>query len=424
MRHIAQGVHRPESEPRDDPFSRASVVGETLLSVHSDQRVRHEGAVMARGRQPGVKNRNYPPVPLKEAARVAQTIQDDASGVEVTRLTLAELMDTTPTSGKFKDLVAASRFYGLTNGGVNATDFSLTELGRRATGGDEVAQVVALKEAVMNVPPYKSFFETFNSKKVPSTAPLKDFLVKSADVDPDKTDEVIEYILSDAATAGLTRPMKGGADWVDLSGTPSPASVVDQGSMPTEDGAPEDEGESNGPTAGSGDGGAEATSSRTDRNSVHQAGVGKKVFIAHGKNRTPLDQLKKALDQFKVKYAVAVDEANRGRPISKKVAELMESDCSSGIFIFTADERFLREKDDGTTEEVWRPSENVVYELGAASILYDNRIVIFKEKGVSFPSDFSDLGYIEFDKDQLVAELGALFTELVGLDILEVRAKG
>jgi hypothetical protein len=27
----------------------------------------------------------------------------------------------------------------------------------------------------------------------------------------------------------------------------------------------------------------------------------KKVFIAHGKNRTPLDQLKKALDQFRVK---------------------------------------------------------------------------------------------------------------------------
>jgi predicted nucleotide-binding protein len=102
----------------------------------------------------------------------------------------------------------------------------------------------------------------------------------------------------------------------------------------------------------------------------------------------------------------------------------MEDECSSGIFIFTADERFLREKNGGETEEVWRPSENVVYELGAASILYENRIVIFKEKGVSFPSDFSDLGYIEFEKDQLVAELGSLFAELVGLDILEVHAKG
>src|SRR5439155_3216946 len=113
----------------------------------------------------------------------------------------------------------------------------------------------------------------------------------------------------------------------------------------------------------------------------------------------------------------------KGRPISRKVASLMQEECSSGIFIFTADERFVREKD-GDTEEVWRPSENVVYELGAASILYENRIVIFKEKGVAFPSDFSDLGYIEFERDQFVAELGSLFRELVGLDILEVRAKG
>jgi predicted nucleotide-binding protein len=120
---------------------------------------------------------------------------------------------------------------------------------------------------------------------------------------------------------------------------------------------------------------------------------------------------------------VAVDEAHKGRPISAKVAQLMQEECSSGIFIFTADEQFLREKD-GKMEEVWRPSENVVYELGAASILYENRIVIFKEKGVSFPSDFSDLGYIEFEKDQLATELGSLFSELVALDILEVTAKG
>lgn len=66
----------------------------------------------------------------------------------------------------------------------------------------------------------------------------------------------------------------------------------------------------------------------------------------------------------------------------------------------------------------------MIYELGAVSILYENRIVIFKEKGVTFPTDFSDLGFIELEKDQLVAEIGNLFSELVALDILEVRAKG
>ena len=49
---------------------------------------------------------------------------------------------------------------------------------------------------------------------------------------------------------------------------------------------------------------------------------------------------------------------------------------------------------------------------------------IARSPNLGFPSDFSDLGYIEFEKNQLVAELGNLFKELVALDILEVRAKG
>jgi predicted nucleotide-binding protein len=101
----------------------------------------------------------------------------------------------------------------------------------------------------------------------------------------------------------------------------------------------------------------------------------------------------------------------------------MREDCSSAIFIFTADERFVRDDGVGEQSEIWRPSENVVYELGAASVLYERRIVIFKESRVSFPRDFSDLGYIEFQSDQLEAKMGNLLAELVGLDFLEVRPK-
>ncbi len=372
---------------------------------------------MARGRQPGTKNRNYPPLPLAEALKVARAIQDVASGMIVTRLTLAGMLDSTPTSRVFKELVAASRFYGLTTGGINADEFGLTEIGDEATGGDEVAAAAALKAAVMNVPPYKMFFDTFKNKKMPGTGPFKEFLVRTADVPAERAEEAMEYITSDAATAGLVRTVKGG-DWVDLAGAPAslPEGAEASDGAVEEDDLPRDEQPSE---QSKPDG--EPSLPATAANEMVKP---RKVFIAHGKNRTPLDQLKKALDQFKVKYAVAVDEANKGRPISKKVAELMRTECSSGIFIFTADERFVRELDDGSTEEVWRPSENVVYELGAASILYENRIVIFKEKEVTFPTDFSDLGFIEFEKDQLVAEIGNLFGELVALDILEVRAKG
>ena len=288
----------------------------------------------------------------------------------------------------------------------------MTETGAAATGADEVTQVAALKRAVMNVAPYKVFFDAFSNKKMSSPTVAKEYLTKNAEVPASRADEALEFIAADGRTAGLIRKVSG-ADYIDLAGTPMPPPDEDEAVAEEE---PDDA--------------LEEVTERPDEETpdaeveIPPAGPPKKVFIAHGKNRAPLEQLKKALEQFKVKYAVAVDEPMKGRPISRKVAELMENDCSSGIFIFTADEGFLREGKDGEMEEVWRPSENVVYELGAASILYENRIVIFKEKGVSFPSDFSDLGYIEFEKDQLATEIGSLFSELVALDILEVRAKG
>ena len=130
------------------------------------------------GRASGSKNRNYPPLKLAEALRVATAIQDEASGMTVSKLTLSELLDVSPSSSNFRDLAAASRFYGLTSGGINSDEFGLTPNGQEATGGDEIARSAAYKKAVFNVPPYKSFFETFANKKIPGHAALREFLTK------------------------------------------------------------------------------------------------------------------------------------------------------------------------------------------------------------------------------------------------------
>jgi len=143
--------------------------------------------------------------------------------------------------------------------------------------------------------------------------------------------------------------------------------------------------------------------------------LGQAIFIGHGKNKKPLEQLKKVLDQFKIPYKVAVEEPNLGRPISGKVREVMQS-CNCAILIFTADEQFT----DASGKSIHRPSENVVYELGAAGYLYDQRIVIMKEEGVDFPANFRDLGYIAFEKDGLGAKALDILKELVGFGIVKV----
>lgn len=105
---------------------------------------------------------------------------------------------------------------------------------------------------------------------------------------------------------------------------------------------------------------------------------------------------------------------NRFRPISQKVAETM-NDCGAAILIFTAEEFH-----DVQGKSIWKPSENVVYELGAASVLYGRKIIIFKEDTVDFPTNFRDIGYISFDKDALSAKVNELFRELIAFGLIKV----
>ena len=94
--------------------------------------------------------------------------------------------------------------------------------------------------------------------------------------------------------------------------------------------------------------------------------------------------------------------------------------CSAAIFIASADDNYT----DSKGNPVKRTRQNVVYELGAASFLYGKRIVIFKEAGVEFPTDFSDLGYIEYERGRLSDKFADLLKELVQLEAVKITAGG
>jgi predicted nucleotide-binding protein len=141
----------------------------------------------------------------------------------------------------------------------------------------------------------------------------------------------------------------------------------------------------------------------------------KPIFIGHGKKKGPLEKVERFLNDFKIPHRIAVQEPNLGRPISAKVKEVM-AECGSAILIFTCDERLRNDKGD----ELWRPSENVVHEFGAASYAYDGRIVVMKEKGLDLPSNFSDIGYIEFEENQMEAKNTDLLRELIGFGLVRV----
>jgi hypothetical protein len=235
--------------------------------------------------------------------------------------------------------------------------------------------------------------------------------LRNAKVDEERAEEASKYILSDAKTAGLVRTVKN-ADWVDLSGTPAPRVDDDEG-LEDEDEPPGGELDdlADVDEAGDGDEGGGADEAHDGLKRARPNAI----FVGHGENKKPRDQLTKILGQYGIPFKVAEDEPNRGRPIPIKVKETME-ECGAAVLIFSADEE-LFDKDGNS---VWRPSENVVNELGAASIMYDSRIIIFREESVNLATNYESIGYITFEHDDLTAKANDLFRELIAFGILKV----
>lgn len=368
-------------------------------------------------RAAGVKNRNYPSLGLSQALEIPQAIQEGASGKRIGKLALAKLVGRSPGASQFRELLLASRAYGLTKGGVNNDEFELTPLGHEATGPSEEARQEAYRKAVLNIAPYRTFLNAYDQSKVPANAAFREYLVKNAGVPEEWAEDCIKHILADARYAGLLDRQKTG-EWVDLSRS-AIAPFIDDTDELEDIGEGEDDYDfaNTGQFAGSVSG---LSNGRRQEPIRPQEGP-KSVFVAHGKNRKPLEQLKAMLQEVGVPFEVAVDEAHAGRPVSEKVATMMRERCSSAIFIFSADEQFFRAGPNGEQTEIWRPSENAVYELGAASVLYGRRIIIFKEDRVTLPSDFSDLGYISFHGDEIQAHWTELLRELKAHGIVEIR---
>ena len=254
-------------------------------------------------------------------------------------------------------------------------------------------------------PLFKSIFGAYKGKKVPDMQFFQNALVRDFGVSRDQAARCAAVFYENAEHLGLVRQATTGK-WL----ASEPTGIPPQEDL-TEDGDGEDgEAGQHESTEQQPPAPAQGQMSRRSMPPAKNA-----IFLGHGKNRVPLQQLEKFLSEYKIPHKVVVDEANQGRPISQKVADSMH-ECGAAIIIFTADEEFR----DPKGQTIFRPSENAIFELGAASALYGSRVVIFKETGVTFPSNFRDIGYIEFDKDRLDAKVSELFRELIAFKLITV----
>lgn len=321
------------------------------------------------------------------------------------RLLLADAIHMKASSSSFRDLVAASAKYGFTKGNYNSSQIEVTGRGAQAVSASPEQSLEARRAAFRSVPAFEKTLQFYKDNKLPS----KDFMSKAIQSAPisvaqEWAAEFVDVFTKAAREIGFIRDVTGDPYIMLDAGPP----VLDMSYDALDDTSDEDDYPAVEPEIAN-----PGTGSIVDPPSDQPSKIGSKplqFFVAHGTSSTPVDQLKRILDQFSIPYLVAQDEPHSGRPISQKVKDLMD-ECTGGIFIFSGDEKLF----DADGREILRPRENVVFELGAASYLYGRSIVVFKEEGVTFPSDFSDLGWIPFEKDHLDAKAMALLQELIGL---------
>ncbi|MFC7485774.1 TIR domain-containing protein [Knoellia sp. CPCC 206453] len=362
-----------------------------------------------------ISQADIPSISLEKARRVPQVISDYYASHPTRPLDVASALDMTPSSGTFRVLCGAAVGYGLTDGGPNAPLISLAPLGSRAVSPTEVDDDKhALREAALKPTVANQFYTRYDGAQLPPKNIAENVLRNVLSVPADRTSDVYDLLLENARFVGFVKSIKD-KEFIDITGPNaggggSPATPTSAASTPAPSPDLDDEGTEEDEETGAVENVA-PEGPPTPPAPVHKNAI----FVGHGGNRKPMEQLVKILNEYGIPHKEAVDEANHARPISVKVAETMR-ECGAAILVFTADKEYF----DKDGHSIWRPSENVSHELGAASVLYGERIVIFKERGIELPSNFSSIGYIEFEKDKLSDKGIELFRELVSMKILTI----
>ncbi|MGH7770801.1 MAG: TIR domain-containing protein [Candidatus Binatia bacterium] len=344
---------------------------------------------------------DFPKHTLEEAIRVAKALEEKNGGQPLPPTETAIAVGKSPGSSDFRVLLSSSIKYGLTSGSYNQERVSLQELGRNIVEPtSQESSHRALVTAALNPPTFRTIYDYFKGKKLPEATFFQNTIVREFQVPREQSGKCVNVFSTNMEYVGLIRTASTGK-WLSTEALPKQTVITDTEEIEDlEESAELDKSQPTTPVS----------PPESDKPTVRNA-----IFLGHGKNKKPLEQLKQILDQYKIPYKVAVDEPNRFRPISQKVADIM-GDCGAAILIFTADEEFQ----DIEGNAIWKPSENVVYELGAASVLYGGRIIIFKEEAVHFPANFRDIGYIDFQKDALSAKTNELFKELISFGLIKV----
>lgn len=336
---------------------------------------------------------------LDQALRVPKALADHYACRPQKPLAIAQALGMTPSSGTFRALCGAAIGYGLTDGGANSAQISLSDLGKRIVSplkeGDDTA---ARRDAFLSPRVVGDFLRQYDQAKLPRPDIGRNVLLEMK-VPRDAAERTYTLIAEGASEEGLIREIKG-ERFVDLTG------VADRK-------VPADSAEPNGATLGlkgNQDAGDEPDSDAlsNDRESPIEArgpndssrgsdGARlRRVFIAHGKNTSFLEPIKKLLSFGELEPVVSVERSSVSIPIPEKVMRDMRS-CGAAIIHVDAEQTLI----DPQANEHTVLNSNVLVEIGAALALFDRRFILLVRDGIKLPSNLAGLHEVRYTGETL-----------------------
>jgi hypothetical protein len=332
-----------------------------------------------------VSQTDVPAHSLEDAIRIPRSIADHYGYKPTKPLNVAAGMGVQPNSSQFRMLAGAAIAYGLTAGGPNAPEISITPLGMRivrptAEGDDQRA----MREALLKPRIVGEFLRKYADAPVPRNDIAVNVLVELG-VPQDRASTVLELILAGAASVGFFRDIKG-KRYVSLEGVaPTPAEDADDTSEVVSGQVPD--------PAGSTPLQLPPVPPGTD---IGHEVAARRVYITHGKNRAFVDPVKKLLSFGELEPVVSVERPSVSQPVPEKIMSEMRS-CGAAIIHVDAETKLL----DAEANEHVVLNPNVLLEIGAAMALFGRRFILLVRDGVKLPSNLQGLFEVRYTGDTL-----------------------
>ena len=336
-----------------------------------------------------VSQSDVPAYSLDDALRVATAIAENYASAPTKPLEVAVVMNLAPGSSHFKMLTGSAIAYGLTTGGYNAAEISLTPLTTRILSPlEEGDDLNAKREALLSPNVIGQFLSKYNGSPLP-TEQIALNVLSSMGVPRERSAGVYQLILEGAGSLGMLQEIKG-KKYVNVdrrnSGGFAPKASAE---VPTviEEGDLKDINETvlvGGPVG--------VRPATPPEISV----INKKVFVTHGHNKGLVDPIKKLLAFGELEAIVSVERQSVSQPVPDKVMNDMR-ECGAAIIHVEGEMTLI----DLEAKEHVVLNPNVLIEIGAAMALYGKRFILLVKEGIKLPSNLQGLYEVRYEGETM-----------------------